>query len=502
MINMHFGIFISVRETSVNHFCPLWNNHERSANLSPGPDHMHTTTRWRPLKDRALPALLLLACASCAGAALAADKARMVQLSPEASQSLTVAIAATETFRTTSAYVDLVVGDPEIADVMPLTDQSFYIHGRKLGTTTISAYNAARALVGSIEVEVSYNTHRLQAELRRRIPGSRIDVSSINGRIVLSGSVSDSVTIEKAIEFAKQFGNEVVNSMTVSQPQQVMLEVRFIEVSRTAGRDLGIKWDVLGKTFSATTGLGGAPGPSSPFGVILGRILANGATADVVVEALEQRGLARRLAEPNLVAMSGQSASFLAGGEFPFPVQGDQGRVTVAFKKFGVSVTFLPTVLADGLINLKIEPEVSQLDTTNVVSTGTVNVPSLIVRRASTQVELRDGQSFAIAGLLQATNADALKQLPWLGDVPVLGALFRSASFEKRETELAMIVTPRLVQPAAPGTKFRSPLDDASPANDVDRFLLGKQETPRARDVVLGGHMLDIRNGGRSARAN
>jgi pilus assembly protein CpaC len=478
-----------------------------------------------------------LSCAfltSMAQGALAADKGRVVRLTPEATQSLTVAIGATETFRTASAFVDLVVGDPDTADVMPLTDQSFYIHGRKLGTTTISAYNSEKSLIGSIEVEVSYNTNRLQAELRRRLPGSRIEVSSINGRIVLAGAVSDGVTIEKAMEFARQFGNEVVNSMTVSQPQQVMLEVRFLEVSRNAGRDLGVSWQ-LGSgasKFNALTGLGGAPGAAPTFGSILGRILTRGGEADVVINALEQRGLARRLAEPNLIAMSGQTASFLAGGEFPIPVQADQGRITVAYKKFGVSVNFQPTVLADGLINLKIEPEVSQLDPTNSVSAGGVNVPALIVRRANTQVELRDGQSFAVAGLLQSTNSDALKQLPWLGEVPVIGSLFRSASFEKKETEMVMIVTPRLVQPAPPGTRLKTPFEDNVPANDVDRFLLGRQETPKTAKTVSvkpgpggndvdrfllgrqetpktaktvsvkpgpGGHMLDMNDGGRRA---
>ncbi|MDB5644268.1 MAG: Type secretion system secretin RcpA/CpaC, associated with Flp pilus assembly [Hyphomicrobiales bacterium] len=450
--------------------------------------------------------LILVAPFATSQAVFAADRGRVVRLSPEASQNLIVAIGATETFRTGAAFVDLVVGDPDIADVMPLTDQSFYIHGRRLGTTTISAYNAEKSLIGSIEVEVSYNTNRLQAELRKRLPGSRIEVSSINGRIVLSGAVSDGVTIEKAMEFARQFGNEVVNSMTVSQPQQVMLEVRFLEVTRNAGRDLGVTWEIgtPNSKFGAATGLGGAAGSSIPFGTVLGKILTRGGNADVIIDALEQKGLARRLAEPNLVAMSGQSASFLAGGEFPFPVQAEQGRVTVAFKKFGVSVNFLPTVLADGVINLKIEPEVSQLDQTNVVSTGGINVPALIVRRANTQVELRDGQSFAIAGLLQATSSDALKQLPWIGDVPIIGTLFRSASFEKRETELVMIVTPRLVQPAPPGTRLKTPFDDNLPANDPDRFLLGKHETPKTSKTVSikpgpGGHVLEMKEGGRRA---
>lgn len=458
---------------------------------------------WLPI----LLALMTLGLLSVASThAYAAERARIVRLSPQAAPSLTVAIGATETFRSTAAYVDLVVGDPDIADVMPLTDTSFYIHGRKLGTTTISAYAGDKSLVGTIDVEVSYNTNRLQAELRKRLPSSRINVSSINGRIILSGSVSDSVTLDKAVELSKQFGNEVVNSLTVSTPQQVMLEVRFIEVSRNAGRDLGVKWDVAGNRIAAATGLGGSASGALPFGTFLGRVLAGGTTADVLVEALEQKGLARRLAEPNLVAMSGQSASFLAGGEFPFPVQGDQGRITVAFKKFGVSINFLPIVLANNMINLKIEPEVSQLDTTNFVGTGTVNVPSLIVRRASTQVELRDGQSFAIAGLMQSNGTENTKQLPWLGDVPILGLLFRSASFEKRETELAMIVTPRLVRPASPLQALRTPADDSFPANDADRFLLGRQETPRAqispataRTSRNGGHILDLTDGARRA---
>jgi pilus assembly protein CpaC len=469
-----------------------------------------------PRRALGLLIVALLACvvvSSSHGDALAADKGRVVRLTPEASQSLTVAIGATETFRSGAVFVDLVVGDPDIADVMPLTDQSFYIHGRRLGTTTITAYNAEKAMVGSIEVEVSYNTNRLQAELRRRLPGSRIEVSSINGRIVLTGPVSDAVTIEKAIEFAKQFGNEVVNAMTVSQPQQVMLEVRFIEVSRNAGRDLGVNWQLGTKPLQdgsgnnvhnfGTNSSGGLASGNIPFGTILGKILTGGGKADLIIDALEQRGLARRLAEPNLVAMSGQAASFLAGGEFPYPTSTDsQGHVSVAFKKFGVSVNFLPSVLADGVINLKIEPEVSQLDTTNIINTGTISVPALIVRRANTQVELRDGQSFAIAGLLQSTNADTIRQFPWIGEIPVVGALFRSASFEKKETELVMIVTPRLVQPAPPGTRLRTPLDDNIPANDVDRFVVGKQENRKTSKTVSvktgpGGHMLDMNDGGR-----
>ena len=218
----------------------------------------------------------------------------------------------------------------------------------------------------------------------------------------------------------------------------------------------------------------------------------------MLVQALEERGLARRLAEPNLIALSGEKASFLAGGEFPIPVAAENNRITVDYKKFGVGLTFTPTVLQNGVINLKIEPEVSQLDLTNTVRTASISVPALIVRRASTVVELRDGQSFAIAGLLQSINQETQQQLPWLGDVPILGSLFRSASFERKETDLAIIVTPRLVKPAKPGERLKTPLDPAVPANEFDLFLKGQQEIPvakagGARPVApVMGHILDL----------
>jgi pilus assembly protein CpaC len=290
----------------------------------------------------------------------------------------------------------------------------------------------------------------------------------------------------------------VVNDLKVRGSQQVMLEVRFLEASRSAAKDLGVRWGSQGKNFSGRTGNGTLSG-ETPFGQFLGTILGKGVKVDVLVEALEQRGLARRLAEPNLIALSGEKASFLAGGEYPIPIQADQGRVTVAYKKFGVSLDFLPTVLSNGLINLKIEPEVSSLDVSNGVSTGGgITVPALTVRRALTVVELRSGQSFAIAGLLQSVNQTTQEQLPWLSDVPILGSLFRSASFEKKETELAIIVTPHLVKPARPGERLRSPLDNRAPANDLDLFLVGQQEVEKAAHKVANtvqpqsGYILDV----------
>jgi pilus assembly protein CpaC len=239
--------------------------------------------------------------------------------------------------------------------------------------------------------------------------------------------------------------------------------------------------------------------------------VASGVSTDVMINALEQKGIARSLAEPNLVALSGDTASFLAGGEYPIPVAGQYGSVTVDYKKYGVGLAFTPTVLRRGLINMKIEPEVSQIDTTHAVAVANgITVPALIVRRASTTVELRDGQSFVIGGLLQSDNKNAIEQLPWLGSVPVLGALFSSKSYQKNETDLAIIVTPHLVRPTRPGDVVKAPTDDTLPPNDVDFFLLGKNEVTRAKARSLTpvtariaaaearpftGHMLDMPRG-------
>lgn len=431
-----------------------------------------------------------------------ADNMRTVKFSPaQRTAQIAVPLGKSENVRTGVSFVDIVVGDPEIADVMPLTDRTLSVLGRKVGLTRISVYGEGKSLVGVFDVEVSHDVTQISAAIRGQFPGSKIKVSTVNGRIMLSGSVPDGVTLDKALTFAKQFSPDVINSMSVAQPQQVLLEVRFIEASRTAGRELGVEWTAVGNNVAAIAGTAGLLSGATPFGTVVGRLLSNGVTADVLIRALEERGVARRLAEPNLVALSGDTASFLAGGEFPFPVASTLNTVTVQFKKFGVGLAFTPTVLGNGVINLKIEPEVSQLDPTNTVQVGGIAIPSIIVRRASTTVELRDGQSFAIAGLLQANASTNTNQLPWLSDVPVLGTLFRSASFIKKETDLVIIVTPRLVQPTRPGDVLRTPLDNTTPPNDSDLFVYGKTEmTPSDIRKLYGpaarrphvGHMLDL----------
>jgi pilus assembly protein CpaC len=390
---------------------------------------------------------------------------------------------------------------------------------------------------------VSYDISRLAAEIGR-FTGSGIRVSSINGRIMLSGTCQDASTLDRAVEIARQFGPDPINAVQVLRPQQIMLEVRFIEADRQASRELGVQWNMFGNSALANIGsqlpasqlpitqpggafqqpilagggIGGANVPpgaatispvvaagvlsgAAPFGFLVGQLTNR---LQVAINALEQQGAARSLAEPNLVALSGDTASFLAGGEFPVPVPGSLGTVTIDYKKYGVGLAFTPTVLAGGLINLKIDPEVSTLDTSHPVQVAGISVPPLIVRRASTTLELRDGQSFMLGGLLQSTGANDLDQLPWLGDLPVLGALFRSTQYQKNETDLVIVVTPHLVRPMAPNDQIHTPLDNTLPPNDVDLFLMGKTEISAelARRSVGAvnrpyvGHILDLPKNG------
>jgi pilus assembly protein CpaC len=463
--------------------------------------------------------------------------------------SVTVAVGKTEDVRIDAAFIEVIVGDHDVADVTPLTDRTLSILGKKIGTTRVALYGEGKRPVGFFDVEVSYDVSRLAAELRR-IAGDGIRVSTVNGRIMLSGTSHDATTLDKAVIIARQFAPDIINTVQVLQPQQVVLEVRFVEATRDAGRELGVQWNSFGKNTLANIGsrvestrlpvttpggsyqqqiynlpgnqLGGpnihaqqlpispivAAGVLSgtaPFGFLLGSMNRGALSIDVAINALEEKGLARSLAEPNLVALSGDTASFLAGGEYPIPVPGSLGTVTIDYKRYGVGLAFTPTVLGDGVINLKIEPEVSQIDPTTTITAGNITIPALIVRRANTTVELRDGQSFAIAGLLQAINSTDQKQLPWLADVPVLGALARSASYQRKETDLVIIVTPRIVRPARPGDVLRTPLDTSKPANDPEFFLLGQGEVtvPMDRRIKgrsdgsppLIGHILDVPKG-------
>ncbi len=406
---------------------------------------------------------------------------------------VTVAVNKSRRVSIDGDYGEIVVGNPEIADARPLTSDTIYLLGKSVGTTNLTIYDKNKYLIKVIDVEVAYDLRGLRSALRRTLGRNAIKVGSVNGRVILKGKARDTVMMSKAVAIAEQYApGAVLNSLSVASAQQVLLEVRFVEAFRQAGRDLGLRWDVLGKRFGGIIGGSGATTAGSavgavaigsslasgavPFGTMVGRLLNGGVKADSIIQALETRGLARRLAEPNLVALSGDTASFLAGGEFPFPVPSGDGNITIKFKKFGVGLAFTPTVLANGQINLKIEPEVSQLDPSNTLRINNIEIPGLIVRRAKTTIELRDGQSFAVAGLLQSNHSRVGRGLPWVNSVPVLGTLFSSRSYKKEQTDLVIIVTPRLVRPAKPGQHLATPLDNSVPTNDAEYFLTGRTD--------------------------
>lgn len=419
-----------------------------------------------------------------------------------------VPIAKPTTFRTDTPFNEIVVGDPEIAIVTPLTDQSFYVVGKLNGTTGIALFNENRELIGSLDIEIGADTEKINRTLQTALGNSGVKAKSENGTVVLSGRARNSETAEKARRIVKKFDEEAVDDVKVAPSTQVQLEVRFIEAQRRKTKEFGI--GLRGGKGRLNTFTGGyATGSltnalvsgSLPFGQVIGNLISHGLDVDVLVQALEQKGVARRLAEPNLVALSGDTASFLAGGEFPFPVGAEDGKVTVEFKKFGVGLDFTPTVLDNGLINLQIAPEVSAIDNTSSVEFNDVQIPGLIVRRAKTTVELRDGQSFVMAGLLQSNGNYDVRKFPWLGDLPILGALFRSASYRKQETDLVIIVTPHLVKPLAPGDQIATPLDATAAPNEYDVFVDGKLEISRAQlrtmaeteqGILPAGHILDF----------
>jgi pilus assembly protein CpaC len=446
---------------------------------------------------------------------------------------IVVTVFKSRTLRINEPFSSAVVAQPEIADVLPMTDTSIYIQGKKVGTTNISVFDPKHHIIAVLDLEVVPDTGNLRSKIQASTGGGGIHVTSANGQVVLSGEARDAVSAERAVQVAKGLSPEspVVNAMKVAPSQQVMLKVRILEASRDAGRDLGINWFIANNkgTRGFTTGTGvpistgrpaiggvnaqglanaASPGiplfsaiapfagnTSAPFGTLLAGFVNNGMSIDALVSALESKGLVRALAEPDLIALSGDTASFLAGGEIPIPVvQSSSGTVptiTVDYKPFGVQLTFMPTVLANGVINLRLAPSVSEIDNANSVQISGFTIPALTKREARTTVELRDGQSFAIAGLLQSINVEDLNQLPWIGSVPVLGTLFRSTSFQKHETDLVIIVTPHLVRPAVPGEHLASPFDQKLQGNDVDVFAMGQFERKKKFNewVTSGGEV-------------
>lgn len=375
------------------------------------------------------------------------------------------------------AAANVFVADPKVAEIHPASASTLFLFGVGPGRTTVVAVDAAGQALIDTQVIVrpsSYIASQARAEVLRALPGSNISIRPKIKGLIVSGDVSTPEDAARVLAIAHGFlaeGDTLENQLGVTSSVQVLLRVRLVEMSRTVARDIGINWQALGSIgrfalkFNTANAIAGTLS-----GIAANRL--NIATPDInaIVDALAQDNLARILAEPNLTAMSGQSASFLAGGEFPIPVGQQNNQVTIEFKQYGVELAFVPTVLASGRINLHVRPEVSQLTTQGAVQltagNSTLQIPALTVRRAETTVELGSGESFAIAGLLQDAITHGSSAVPGIGEIPIIGALFRSDSFQRQETELVVVVTPYVVRPVddpkslhVPGENYRVPSD-------------------------------------------
>ncbi|MDZ7710309.1 MAG: type II and III secretion system protein family protein [Roseovarius sp.] len=387
------------------------------------------------------------------------------------------------------SFAELSIANPAIADFSTLSDRTIYVLGKAPGRTTLTLFDDTGRLITNIDVHVSTDIAEFKERLRQILPGERIDVRTANDGIVMSGTVSSITRLQRALDLAERYAPErVSNLMSVSGKQQVMLKVRFAEMQRTVSKALSTSLAVDGLSSLTGEGAGFAGLNLGTSGIGSGRSVSSGTNAGtafigfelgsvelgILLEALETKGVVRTLAEPNLTALSGQEASFLAGGEFPIPVAQEEGTISVDYKKFGVELKFIPRVLDDGVINLEMAAAVSSIDETqSVVVGGGLSLPAFRRRDTSTTVSLRDGESFAIAGLLQDDFRDNTSQVPWLGDVPVLGALFRSADYLRAQSELVIIVSAHLVSPTR-GEALALPTDRVRLPSEGDLFLNGR----------------------------
>lgn len=396
------------------------------------------------------------------------------------SNGITVPINQASVLESEIEFAEISIANPAIADVQPISNRTIYIFGQTRGTTSLTLFDSNGRLITNVLVNVQPNVSELKERLRQLLPGEPIEVRTAADGVILSGTVSGTAKVEKAMSLATAYaGESAINMLSVGGTQQVMLKVKVAEISRSAGKELGVSLGLLrsGKDFNPRVDTGRrVPSLPSAFSGSFGAIfnIADSLVLDVQLDALESKGFARTLSEPNLVSLSGIEASFLAGGEVPIPVIGSDGDVTVTFKPVGVNLNFLPVVLDNDLINVSVSAEVSQVDPSITTSTGGIEVVGFQTRRATTTVELRDGQAFAIAGLLQENFEDTISQVPWLGDIPVLGTLFRSVDFQRGQTELVIFVSVHMATPAVSAQSISLPTDKVLLPSENELFLFGR----------------------------
>ena len=387
------------------------------------------------------------------------------------------------------------LASPEAADVLLLSARQVYLTGKAPGATNLTLWGKGDTVMAVYDLDVSPDQTQLKRMLASVMPGERgIRVVTSGKSIILSGSVSSAQNQATALSLAETVApGKVQNLLSVGGVHQVMLEVRVAEMSRTVLQRFGINFSLMSGgniVHSMLGGLtsysGGALSPTDAIGAVVTPNLGSGNSLTAFLDALKDNGLIKVLAEPNLICLSGKTANFLAGGEVPIPIPQALGTVAIEYKPFGVGLNFTPTVLDSGRISIQVNPEVSELDYSLGVTINSWQIPGLTTRRASTTVELSNGQSFAIAGLIKDSTRESIKKFPGLGDLPVLGALFRSSEFRKNETELVIIITPHLVKPLDMA-KQTLPTDGFREPTPMEFFMKGELEGK------AGGQKLTLR---------
>ncbi len=430
-----------------------------------------------------------------------------IRLDTSVPQKVTLTVGQSVIVESPAAIRKFALAAPEYADVTVLSPRQIYLIGKVPGATNATIWGVDGKIAAMLDIEIMPDVSRLKDKIHEMLPNEKdVKVTASHDALLLAGTVSNTANLSQVVALANAYAprdkdgkSKVMNLLEVGGVHQVMLEVRVSEMSRTLMRRLGINFayiseggQVFGvsllkslsqvgstvlngpvlspKDFSNTVGVG-----NTINGIL--RFSAGGATWTSFIDALKENGLTKVLAEPTLITTSGRTANFLAGGEYPIPVPqgGTTNTVTIEYKTFGVGLNFTPTVLSNNKISMEVKPEVSELDFTNAVALQGYVVPSLITRRVSTTIELADGQSFAIAGLLKEDLREVVSKFPVLGDIPILGVLFRSTSYQKNETELVIIVTPHLVKPVDMA-KQTLPTDAFVDPNDFEFYLLGSLE--------------------------
>lgn len=416
-------------------------------------------------------------------------------LSPETSQ-ITVEVNEGTLLRLDEPAAEIFIANPQIADVQVKSNRVVYIFGQNQGETTFYALDKNDNTIFSATISVTRNVSALKGAFRRMLPGLPIEVATVGQLIVLQGNVGSPAEAALAENLARTVldTTSVMNTLNIQQPTQVNLRVRIAEISRSVLKQLGVNWEGFYTGSTASFGIlngrdvsniiadpvTGLPvelfEAAADGGALFGELVTGGLDLNYAVDALDREGFLKVLAEPNLTALSGQEANFLAGGEFPVPVPSRDG-IGIEYREFGVKLDFTPTVMDSGRISMHVRPEVSDLSSAGAIRVEGISVPSISTRRAETTIELGSGQSFAIAGLIENSVVQDSDKYPLLGDIPILGALFKSESFRREETELLIVVTPYLVRPVS-DRQIVLPTDGYVAPNDLDRYLRNKRWVP------------------------